>query len=109
MENQEKLGIKFNYILGRIKEAVYFGFKGGEDLQEAFKKFQENAKMEEYKKKIEVEVKAEKPNFKKGEKEEREKVEQEEIYPSLTTCENTETEKAKRSKKSKEKETEEII
>lgn len=102
MESQEKLGIKFNYILGRIKEAVYFGFKGGEDLQETFNKFRENAKMEEYKQKIEVEEKATKPKFKKGEKEESEKVELEEIYPSLATYENIETEKTKRAKKSKE-------
>lgn len=28
---EKKYGIKFNYALGRIKEAVYHGFKEGED------------------------------------------------------------------------------
>lgn len=68
METQEKLGIKFNYILGRIKEAVYFGFKGGEELQEIFKKFQGSAKLEEYRRKSETEGKKVMPKFKKGEK-----------------------------------------
>ena len=80
---------------------MYFGFKGGEELQETFKKFQENAKMEEYKRKSEVEEKVVKPRFKKGEKEESVKAEKEEIYPSLATGENTEEEKAKGAKKSK--------
>lgn len=104
METQEKLGIKFNYILGRVKEAVYFGFKGGEELQETFKKFQESAKLEEYKRKSETEQKSTKQKFKKGEKEEKEKVDKEENYPSLAACENNEAEKTKGAKRLKESE-----
>ena len=81
---------------------MYFGFKGGEELQETFKKFQESAKLEEYKRKSETEAKTKKPRFKKGEKEESENVDKEDFYPSLATCENTEAEKTKGSKKSKE-------
>jgi hypothetical protein len=51
--NEKKLGIKLNYILGRVKEAIYFGFKGSEELEEIYQEFKEKQEIERQVKLIE--------------------------------------------------------
>jgi hypothetical protein len=29
--HEKKFGVQFNYVLGRIKETIYFGFRGMEE------------------------------------------------------------------------------